>query len=43
MSGDDENIGESCLPTLLHQESIEGMKTIADNSIDMVLCDLPYG
>ena len=38
-----EDIGENWVPTLLYKESIEGMKTIADNSIDMILCDLPYG
>ena len=29
--------------TLICGECIEAMKFIADKSIDMVLCDLPYG
>lgn len=29
--------------TLIYGECIEAMKFIADKSIDMVLCDLPYG
>ncbi|MFD2704062.1 DNA-methyltransferase [Salibacterium lacus] len=29
--------------TIYNMECIEGMKQIPDNSIDMILCDLPYG
>lgn len=29
--------------SLYHGDCLEVMKTIPDNSIDMVLCDLPYG
>lgn len=28
---------------LFNQECLEGMKSIKDNSIDLILCDLPYG
>lgn len=28
---------------LYHMDCMEGMKLIGDNSIDMILCDLPYG
>ena len=28
---------------MLHGDCLEAMKYIADKSIDMVLCDLPYG
>lgn len=29
--------------SLLHGDCLELMKTIPDRSIDMILCDLPYG
>lgn len=29
--------------TLIHGDCIEQMKTIADKSIDLIICDLPYG
>lgn len=29
--------------TLVHGDCLEVMKYIPDKSIDMVLCDLPYG
>jgi DNA modification methylase len=28
---------------LIHGDCLERMKDIADKSVDMVLCDLPYG
>ena len=31
------------LDTIYHQDCLEGMKNIPDGSIDMILCDLPYG
>lgn len=30
-------------PNLMHGDCLEQMKLIADGSVDMVLCDLPYG
>lgn len=30
-------------PTLLHGDCLELMKAIQDRSVDMILCDLPYG
>jgi site-specific DNA-methyltransferase (adenine-specific)/modification methylase len=37
-----ENI-ENLINTIIHGDCLEEMKRIPDNSIDMVLCDLPYG
>lgn len=31
------------LDTIYNQDCLEGMKALPDSSIDMVLCDLPYG
>ena len=31
------------LNTIYNEECIEGMKMIPDGSVDMILCDLPYG
>lgn len=31
------------LNTILNENCLEGMKRIADKSVDMILCDLPYG
>ena len=28
---------------IYNEDCLEGMKRIADGSIDMILCDLPYG
>ena len=28
---------------IYNEDCLEGMKGIADGSIDMILCDLPYG
>lgn len=33
----------SLLNTIYNEECLEGMKKIKDKSIDMILCDLPYG
>lgn len=38
----EENIG--CVAnTLIHGDCLEVMKCIKDKSIDMILCDPPYG
>ena len=31
------------IDVIYNQDCIEGMKDIPDKSIDMILCDLPYG
>ena len=31
------------LNKIYNEECLEGMKKIPDGSIDMILCDLPYG
>lgn len=31
------------LDVIYNEDCIEGMKKIPSNSIDMILCDLPYG
>lgn len=31
------------LDTIYNQDCLEGMKNIPDGSVDMILCDLPYG
>ena len=31
------------LNTIYNEDCLEGMKRIPDGSVDMVLCDLPYG
>ncbi len=31
------------LNKIYNQDCLEGMKQIDDKSIDMILCDLPYG
>ena len=31
------------LDVIYNEDCIEGMKKIPPNSIDMILCDLPYG
>lgn len=37
------SVGQLHSNTLVNAECLEAMKYIADKSIDMVLCDLPYG
>ncbi len=36
-------LGEYELDRIYHRDCIEGMSLIPDKSIDMILCDLPYG
>lgn len=31
------------LNTIYNEDCLEGMKKIPDSSVDMILCDLPYG
>ena len=37
------NVGEVEPNSLIKGNCLEAMKFIADKSIDMILCDLPYG
>ena len=37
-----EKLSELNLNTLYHMDCLEGMKSLPDQSIDMVLCDLPH-
>jgi hypothetical protein len=37
-----ESVGQLHSNTLVNADCLEAMKYIADKSIDMVLCDLPY-
>lgn len=36
-------LGEIELNRIYQRDCIKGMRMIPDNSVDMVLCDLPYG
>lgn len=38
-----KKIGQINANTLLKSECLEAMSYIPSNSVDMVLCDLPYG
>jgi DNA modification methylase len=38
-----QSVGEVKPNSLIHGECIEAMRFLADKSIDMILCDLPYG
>jgi DNA modification methylase len=38
-----ESVGQISANTVIHGDCLEVMKDIADKSVDMVLCDLPYG
>lgn len=38
-----EKLGTMDLNTIHHMDGIRGMKQLPDKSIDMILCDLPYG
>lgn len=38
-----KNVGEVKPNSLIQGNCLEVMKFLADKSIDMVLCDLPYG
>ena len=37
------SVGQLPANSLVNADCLEAMKYIADKSIDMVLCDLPYG
>ena len=37
------NVGEVEPHSLIQGDCLEAMKFIADKSIDLILCDLPYG
>lgn len=41
--GDYEMKNETLLNKIIHGDCLEEMKTIEDKSIDLILCDLPYG
>ncbi len=36
-------VGQVTPNSIINADCLEAMKYIPDNSIDMVLCDLPYG
>lgn len=36
-------VGEIVPNSLVRADCLEAMKHIADGSVDMILCDLPYG
>lgn len=38
-----EGFGDIKLNTIYNEDCLEGMKRIPDKSVDMILCDLPYG
>jgi len=38
-----ETVGQVSANTVIHADCLEAMKYIADKSVDMILCDLPYG
>ena len=38
-----QNIGQIYANSLVNADCLEAMKYIADKSIDLILCDLPYG
>jgi len=40
---DKDNINSHLLNKVLHSDAMELLKAVGDASIDMVLCDLPYG
>lgn len=37
------NVGQIPTDSLICADCLEAMKYVSDESIDMVLCDLPYG
>lgn len=37
------NIGQICANSLVNADCLEAMKYIDNKSIDLILCDLPYG
>lgn len=38
-----EKLGVLDLNTIHHMDGLDGMKLLPDKSVDMILCDLPYG
>ena len=38
-----ESVGQIQPNSLIHADCLEAMKYIESKSIDMILCDLPYG
>jgi len=38
-----QSVGKVERNTIYNCDCLDGMKFIADKSIDMILCDLPYG
>ena len=36
-------MNDDCKNKVLHGDCLELMKNIPDGSVDMILCDLPYG
>ena len=38
-----KNIGQINASCLINADCLEAMKYIKDKSIDLILCDLPYG
>lgn len=38
-----KNIGQIKTNSLVNADCLEAMKYISDKSIDLILCDLPYG
>lgn len=38
-----KTVGQCPQNTIINADCLEAMKFIADKSVDMVLCDLPYG
>jgi len=39
----EESVGQSSHITLINDDCLKAMYDIEDGSIDMILCDLPYG
>ena len=38
-----QSVGQIAQNSIINADCLEAMKYIRDKSIDMVLCDLPYG
>jgi len=43
ISGKETTIGEITANTLIQGDCLEVMRHIPDDSVDMIMCDLPYG
>ena len=37
------NVGQLPINSLINADCLDAMKYIEDKSVDMILCDLPYG